>query len=197
MDKTRNVKRIASMVVFNIAETVLIFLMGKSLDLPIENIILIMITFTMSRGLCGKALHFKTWYRCLIWSLLILFSLFVFLKFDFFYSLVFAIFSAFIMTGKSDLKDMYLWSGKTSKYDALKDFVSISPNNSILLEHEEYWRKNYPIRYEIFKMYFRENKTYKEIGETKDLDSNTIIKKECATIYSILERPLNLPPIEK
>ena len=197
MDKTRNVKRIASTVVFNIAETVLIFLMGKSLDLPIENIILIMITFTMSRGLCGKALHFKTWYRCLIWSLLILFSLFMFLKFDFFYSLVFEIFSAFIMTGKSDLKDMYLWSGKTSKYDALKDFVSISPNNSILLEHEEYWRKNYPIRYEIFKMYFRENKTYKEIGEIKDLDSNTIIKKECATIYSILERPLNLPPIEK
>ena len=46
-------------------------------------------------------------------------------------------------------------------------------------------------------MYFRENKTYKEIGEIKDLDSNTIIKKECATIYSILERPLNLPPIEK
>lgn len=197
MNKTEKVKRIASTVVFNIAETMLIFLVGKSLDLPIESIIVIMMTFTMSRGVCGKALHFKTWYRCLIWSLLILFSLFVFLKFDFFYAMVFAIFSAFIMTGKANMKDMYLWSGKSSKYCALKDFVAISPNNSILLEHEEYWRKNYPIRYEIFKMYFRENNTYKEIAEVKDLDDNTIIKKECATIYSILERPLNLPPINK
>ena len=112
-------------------------------------------------------------------------------------SILFAIFSAFIMTGKSNIKDMYMWTGKISKYDALKDFVAISPNHPILLEHEEYWRRNYPIRYEIFKMYFRENKTYQEIAEIKGFEDNTITKKECCTIYSILERPLGLPPIKK
>lgn len=191
------IRRLMSTLIFNLAETIIIFLCGLCLNVEIQYILLIMLTFMISRGCFGEALHFKTWYRCLIWSTLIMLSLFTLLKVNLIISMLFAIFSAFIMTGRSNIKDMYLWSGKVSKYDALKDFVSISPNNTILLEHEEYWRKNYPMRYEIFKMYFRENKTYQEIAEIKDFSDNTITKRECATIYSILERPLGLPPIER
>ena len=191
------VKNIISSIIFNIAETILIFLVGRMLGLEINNILIVMLSFMVSRGFFGKSLHFKTWYRCLVWSLLILLSLFLILKIDLRVSILFTIFSAFIMTGKSNINDMYLWSGKTSKYDALKDYVSLSPNNPIILEHEAYWMKNYPIRYEIFKLFFRENKTYSEIIDLKNLSDNTIIKKECATIYSILERPLGLPPIKK
>lgn len=191
------VKYIISSLIFNIAETILIYLIGRLLGLPINEIIIIMLSFMISRGFFGNALHFKTWYRCLVWSSLILLSLFLILKIDLKVSILFTIFSAFIMTGKSNIKDMYLWSGRSSKYDALKDFVSLSPNNPIILEHEEYWRKNYLTRYKIFKSYFRENNSYDEIRETENLPDNTIIKKECATIYSILERPLELPPIKK
>ena len=190
-------KQIISTLIFNIAETILIFLVGRMLGLEKNNIIIVMLCFMISRGCLGQSLHFKTFYRCLVWSLLILLSLFLILKIDLKISILFTIFSAFIMTGRSNIKDMYLWSGKTSKYDALKDFISVSPNNSIILEHEEYWRKNYPIRYDIFRLYFRENKTYQEIAEIKGFDDNTITKRECATIYSVLERPLNLPPINK
>ena len=191
------VKYIISSLIFNIAETILIYLIGRLLGLPINEIITIMLSFMISRGFFGNALHFKTWYRCLIWSSLILLSLFLILKVDLKVSILFTIFSAFIMTGKSNIKDMYLWSGKSSKYDALKDFISFSPNNPIILEHEEYWRKNYPIRYKIFKLYFRDNNSYDEIKEIENLPDNTIIKKECATVYSILEKPLGLPPIKK
>lgn len=191
------VKNIISSIIFNIAETILIFLVGRMLGLEINNILIVMLSFMVSRGFFGKSLHFKTWYRCLVWSLLILLSLFLILKIDLRVSILFTIFSAFIMTGKSNINDMYLWSGRTSKYDALKDFVSLAPNNPIILEHEAYWMKNYPMRYEIFKLYFRENKSYSEIITLKNLLDNTIIKKECATIYSILERPLQLPPIQK
>ncbi len=52
------------------------------------------------------------------------------------------------------------------------------------------------MRYEIFKMYFRERRTYEYIAEQKGFNDNTITKRECAAVYSILERPLNLPPIE-
>lgn len=194
MDK---LKKILPTLIFNIVETLIIFMCGIALNLEIKYVLVIMLTFMISRGFFGKALHFKTWYRCLIWSTFIMLSLFVLLKVDLILSILFAIFSAFIMTGKSNIKDMYMWTGKISKYDALKDFVAISPNHPILLEHEEYWRRNYPIRYEIFKMYFRENKTYQEIAEIKGFDDNTITKKECSTIYSILERPLGLPPIKK
>ena len=194
MDK---LKKILPTLIFNIVETLIIFMCGIALNLEIKYVLVIMLTFMISRGFFGKALHFKTWYRCLIWSTFIMLSLFVLLKVDLILSILFAIFSAFIMTGKSNIKDMYMWTGKISKYDALKDLVAISPNHPILLEHEEYWRKNYPIRYEIFKMYFRENKTYQEIADIKGFDDNTITKKECSTIYSILERPLGLPPIKK
>ena len=193
-DKTKN---LLSSLIFNIAETILIFLMGRLLGLPVNYIIITMLTFMISRGCFGKALHFKTWYRCLVWSLLILLSLFVLLKVDLVVSIMFAIFSAFIMTGKSNICDMYLWTGKVSKYDALKNFVAISPNHPILIEHEEYWRKNYPMRYEIFQLYFRENQTYEYIAKLKGFEDNTITKRECATIYSVLERPLGLPPIER
>lgn len=193
-DKTKN---LLSSLVFNIAETVLIFLAGKFLNLSTNYIIAIMLTFMISRGFFGKALHFKDWYRCLVWSLLILLSLFVLLKVDFIISTLFAIFSAFIMTGKSNITDMYLWTGKVSKYDALKNFIAISPNHPIILEHEEYWRKNYPTRYEIFVLYFREQQTYEYIAKLKGFEDNTITKRECATIYSILERPLGLPPVKK
>lgn len=194
MDK---LKKILPTLIFNIVETLIIFMCGIALNLEIKYVLVIMLTFMISRGFFGKALHFKTWYRCLIWSTFIMLSLFVLLKVDLILSILFALFSAFIMTGKSNIKDMYMWTGKISKYDALKDFVAISPNHPILLEHEEYWRRNYPIRYEIFKMYFRENKTYQEIADIKGFEDNTITKKECCTIYSILERPLGLPPIKK
>lgn len=193
-DKTKN---LLSSLIFNIAETILIFLMGRLLGLPVNYIIITMLTFMISRGCFGKALHFKTWYRCLVWSLLLLLSLFVLLKVDLVVSIMFAIFSAFIMTGKSNICDMYLWTGRISKYDALKNFVAISPNHPILIEHEEYWRKNYPMRYEIFQLYFRENQTYEYIAKLKGFDDNTITKRECATIYSILERPLGLPPVAR
>ena len=182
-------------LIFNIVETLIIFMCGLALNLEIKYILMIMLTFMISRGFFGKALHFKTWYRCLIWSSFIMLSLFVLLKVDLVVSVMFAVFSAFIMTGKSNICDMYLWTGKVSKYDALKNFVAISPNHPILLEHEEYWRKNYPMRYEIFQLYFRENQTYEYIAKLKGFEDNTITKRECATIYSILERPLGLPPV--
>lgn len=184
-------------LIFNIVETLIIFMCGLALNLEMKYILVIMLTFMISRGFFGKALHFKTWYRCLIWSTFIMLSLFVLLKVDLVISILFAIFSAFIMTGKSNICDMYLWTGKVSKYDALKNFIAISPNHPILLEHEEYWRKNYPMRYEIFQLYFRENQTYEYIAKLKGFDDNTITKRECATIYSILERPLGLPPVAK
>ena len=190
-------KKLLPTLIFNIVETLIIFMCGLALNLEIKYVLVIMLTFMISRGFFGKALHFKTWYRCLIWSSFIMLSLFVLLKVDLVVSILFAIFSAFIMTGKSNICDMYLWTGKVSKYDALKNFIAISPNHPILLEHEEYWRKNYPMRYEIFQLYFRENQTYEYIAKLKGFDDNTITKRECATIYSILERPLGLPPVSR
>ena len=166
-------------LVFNIGETALIFLIGMALSLPITYIILIMITFMISRGFFGKALHFKTWYRCLIWSLLILFSLFVLLKIDLVIAIMFAIFSAFIMTGKSNINDMYLWkgSGEPSKYQDIIDFIKYNELNDKLLEFEQKVKARNNLEYLIYKYKFKDEKSFSEMSELLDMDTPRIVEQ--------------------
>lgn len=184
-------------IIFNVVEVLIIGLVGTLLKLPFKDMLIIFTLFVLVRLGIGGAMHYKAWQKCILWSTLMFLSLFVVVKADWLVSLIMSVFCGYILTNRANLKDIFMWSGRTSKYEALKDLIALSPNNAIIIENEEYWRKNYPIRYEIFRYYFRENKTYKEIVEIKNFDDNTIIKRECATIYSILEKPLNLPPINR
>lgn len=182
-------------LLFNICETIVVFLLGNVFNVSTNIRIMFMVVFFLTRMIVGEPKHYKKAYKCAIWSGLVFLSLYSLSSLDLIVIILLTIFTGFISTGKADIKDTFMWSGRASKYDALKNFIALSPNNSIVLEHEEYWRKNYPIRYDIFKYYFRENRTYQEIVDIKNFDDNTIIKRECKTIYSILEQPLGLPPI--
>lgn len=176
----------------------------KFLNTDIIDIIIILLTFFISRFEIGSAGHYKIvsyfdrgWRKCFFWTASLILSLCLVSKLGIIIGVLYTIFTSYIISGRANIRDMSLgWKGTASKYDALRDLVAISPNNPIILEHEEYWRKNYPMRYEIFKMYFRERRTYEYIAEQKEFNDNTITKRECAAVYSILERPLNLPPIE-
>lgn len=171
-------KVIVGSLIFNIAETSLIFLTGLLLELPINHIILIMLTFMVSRGFFGKALHFKTWYRCLVWSLLILLSLFVLLKVDLIISTLFAIFSAFIMTGKANINDMYLWNNhnEPSKYQDVMEFVKYNEFNDGLIDFEKKLSDKNALEYLVYKYRFKENKTFSEISELLDLENPRIVE---------------------
>lgn len=202
--KVLNKKKIWK-IVFNILETILIYYCGILLDISIKNVIFIMLLFMLSKLIFGKSLHYIKWYKCLLCSTSIMLTLFLVFKFNICQSAILTAFCSYLMTTKANLKDtleeindnMYHWSGKTSKYDSLRDFVGTSPNNPIILDYEEYWRKNNPIRYEMFIMFYRERKSYEEIKRIKDYDENTIIKNECKSIYEQLEKPLNLPTLKR
>ena len=175
----KKVRNILSTLIFNIAETTLILLVGLLLKLPIEHILTIMFTFMISRGFFGKALHFKTWYRCLIWSLLIMLSLFLLLKVDLVVSILFAIFSAFIMTGKSNIKDMYLWNNhnEPSKYQDIIDFIKYNSLDDKLISFEKKLKDTNSVEYLIYKYRFKDGKTFKEISELLDMDGPRIVEK--------------------
>lgn len=208
-----NKKVLIRSIIFNLVETLLIFGCGLILKIKATHILLIMLLFMFSKALFGKSLYYKKWYKCLLCSLLILSTLFGIFKFDSHQAFILTVFSSYIMTSRADVnidynkltenivdfinKNLYHWSGKSSKYDPLRDFVGLSPNNSIILDYEEYWRKNNPLRLEIFRLFYRERKTYEEIRKLKDYDENNIIKGECKSIYEQLEIPLNLPPLKK
>ena len=173
-------KRIAKILIFNIAETFLIFLLGLLLDLQVKYVVLIMLTFLFSRGCFGRAIHFKTWYRCLIWSLLILLSLFVLFKVDIIVSIMFAIFSAFIMTGRADIKNLYLWKNnkdEPSKYQDIMEFIKYNEFDDGLLEFEKKLKEKSSVEYLVYKYRFKEHKTFSEISELLDLDNPRIVEK--------------------
>lgn len=193
--KNTKVLNFLRVLIFNIVETIVIFMIGLIFELNYNYIISLMIIFFMARMLCGQPKHYKKAYQCFIWSTLTFTSVYVLTDLHIFVTILLTVFTGFIATGRADIEEMYMWKGKNSNYIALIDLIAVSPNNKIILEHEEYWRNNYPMRYDIFKLYFRERNSYDTIREIKDLPDNKIIQKECKTIYDILERPLNLPPI--
>lgn len=184
---SKKIRNFISTLIFNVAETALIFLIGLLLKLPIEHILTIMFTFMISRGFFGKVLHFKSWYRCLIWSLLIMLSLFLLLKVDLVVSILFAVFSAFIMTGKSNIKDMYLWNNhnEPSKYQDIMDFIKYNPMDDKLLLFEKKLKDLDSVEYLIYKYRFKENKTFKEISELLDMDGPRIVEKLDKVAFAI------------
>jgi len=163
-------------LIFNICETVVIFLLGFTLNLKINYILIIMLLFMVSRGFFGKTIHFKTWYRCLVWSALIMLSLFVFLKIDLPTSILFAIFSAFLMTGKSNINDMYLWYNKTSKYQDVIEYIKNNDTNIDLIEFENKIKTRDEVDYLLYKYKFKECKTFKEINELLDMENPRIVE---------------------
>lgn len=194
MEDTK-VKNFIKKLIFNIVETIVIFMIGLVLKINYNYIIALMVIFFLSKFICGKPKHYQKAYHCFVWSALTFTSVYLLTDLHLIVTILLTIFTGFIVTGKADIEDMYLWKGSNSNYIALKDIVALSPNNPIILEHEEYWRKNYPMRFEIFRLYFRERRTYNEIMELKDLPDSKLIQRECKSIYDTLERPLDLPPI--
>ena len=133
----------------------------------------------ISRGLFGKALHFKTWYRCLIWSCLILLSLFLILKIDLKISILFTIFSAFIMTGKSNINDIYLWkNNEDSKYKDIEEYVKYNLTNKKLLDFEENLKRRDDVLFLIYKYRFKDNFSFSEISKRLgDMENVRIVEK--------------------
>ena len=171
-------KNVIKSLVFNIAETLLILLIGKLLNLPINFIITIMLVFMISRGFFGKSLHFKTWYRCLIWSCLILLSLFLILKIDLKISILFSVFSAFIMTGKSNINDIYLWKpANESKYKDIEEYIKYNEFNPQLLDFEEALKRKDNLLFIIYKYRFKDKLTFSQMAEKLDMENPRIVEK--------------------
>ena len=105
--------------------------------------------------------HYKAWQQCLIWTLIIFTSLFVVARVDITVGVLTTIFSAYVLSGKADIRDMYMWKcGKPSKYQKLCDYIKYNGLNSELLEMEENLKKYDALMYLVYKRRFREHKSF-------------------------------------
>ena len=163
-------------ILFNLIEMLCILLMGKLLGISFTSSLVIMFVFIITRMTFGRALHYKSPYKCFVMTLAIFLSLFVAFKVNIYLSIAISVFDGYLLTGKANIEDMFMWSGKTSKYQDIIDFVKYNPDK--LVDFEERLQKENNLDYLIYKYRFKENLTFDKISRLLDIDSPRISEKQ-------------------
>lgn len=165
-------------IIFNVLETAFIVLIGILLKVSIINIISLIFVFFIIRNILGQTIHFKTWYRCFIWSSLVFTSIFLVAKIGISEGMLFTVFSAFIMTGKSNVEDMYLWKpANDSKYKDIEEYIKYNECNSKLLDFEDNLKRRDNLLFLIYKYRFKDKMTFSEMSERLDMENPRIVEK--------------------
>lgn len=164
-------------IIFSAAEISVILLAGKLLGLKLEEMLLILVAFIMIRMTAGKAMHYKSPYKCAIWSLLMFLSLFSLTNAGFGISLIMAIFCAFVLTTKGDYKDGLMWKGTNTKYEDIEEYIKYNSMETKLIEYEDKLKKQDNLTYLIYKYRFKDKMTFSQISERLDLDNPRIAEK--------------------
>lgn len=164
-------------IIFNLAELGVIILAGILLRLKLEIMLIIMGIFVMIRISIGGALHYKSPYKCAIWSLLVFLSLFVLTNVGLGVSIIMAIFCAFILTTKGNIDDAFMWKGKNTKYNDIEEYIKYNSMETKLIEYEEKLKDKDNLTYLIYKYRFKDKMTFAEISERLDLENPRIVEK--------------------
>lgn len=114
-------------------------------------------------------------------------SIFVLFKADIWVSILFGIFTAFIMTGKSNINELYLWrnNGEPSKYQDVMDYIKYNEFDDKLIEFETKLKNKDGLEYLIYKYRFKEGRTFTEISELLDIDTPRIAEYQSKIAFAI------------
>lgn len=164
-------------IIFNVVEVLIIALIGMLLDLPLKEMILIFILFALIRMSLGGAMHYKDWYRCMIWSALVFLSLFVVAKANLIICIIMTAFCAFILTGKGNINDTFMWKGKNTKYTDVEEYIKYHSFDDKLIEFENKIKNQDALDYLVYKYRFKDNLTFEEISNKLDIQTNRITEK--------------------
>lgn len=163
-------------ILFNLIEMLCVILTATLLNISLMYSLIIMFIFVITRMTFGKALHYKSPYRCFVMTLAIFLSLFIVFKVNIYLSIVISIFDGYLLTGKANIEDMFMWNGKSSKYQDIIDFVRYNPDK--LTDFEDRLQKQDNLDYLIYKYRFKENLTFDKISKLLDLDTPRISEKQ-------------------
>ena len=164
-------------IIFNIAEIVVIALIGTLLQLNMQTMIMIFVLFAIIRTSLGGAMHYKAWYKCLIWSALVFLSLFVLAKANIIICILMTIFSACILTKKGNITDIFMWKGKSTKYADVDEYIKYHLLDDKLIELEKKIQEQDKLDYLIYKYRFKDNLTFEEISAKLDIGTPRVSEK--------------------
>lgn len=187
-----NKKVLVRIIFFNLAETLIIFLLGSIFSVEINLRIMFMVLFFLTRMIIGNPKHYNKAYRCALWSVLVFLSLYSLSSLDIYAIILLTIFTAFISTGKADIKDMFLWEGEHSLNREVFEWVKYNQDNVKLKEYEEKLKYTDKKKYYIFKYRFREFKSYKQIDELMELGGTQRVTEELKIMSHFIEYSIRL-----
>ncbi len=181
-------------IIFNLLETFLILLVGWMLNLNSKDIILIVVLFVSGRIFLKGAMHYKSWKKCLIWTLLLMTSLFILVKIDIYIAIYMTLFSAYIVTERANVKDGYMYYKdvrREGKYREMERFVEDNINSQEVKKFEDKLRKIntiYKDRYKkdfycVYELKFKEGKSFEEIKQRTNISDNHELTKILDIIF--------------
>lgn len=164
-------------ILFNVFEFLLIVGIGMIMDLTYSYPILIMVLFMGVRNLAGGAKHYKSPIKCIIWSTLIFFGIFLVAKVNQILGVASAIFCALILSKQGDLENFFLMGWKkaeNSKYKIIDQYIHENKEAESLKEFERRLQKHWEKDYEIYYLRFQQKKSFLKIEQETGLDSRRI-----------------------
>lgn len=178
---------------FNLFETLMLILIAYLLKVGVINTLLIFLTFQISRAFIKMPKHYKDWQRCLCWTLVIFGGLFVVSRVDISVGIMCSVFTAYILSGKADIGDMYMWKPQNeSVHQPLIDYLKYNTICDDYLKAEELLKQKVDTKtYLIYKRKFIDGYSYERISEEFDM-SNPRIKECLDKCYYFLIGRLNI-----
>lgn len=176
MEKTK-LWNFVKVLVFNVAEAIVIFLLGETFGVDVSIRIMFMVTFFLTRMLIGNPKHYNKAYRCAIWSCLVFLSLYSLSDLDLIAIILLTIFTGFISTGRADIEEAFMWKGKESNYSDIDEYIKYNEYDNKLIEFEKKIKDKGGLDYLIYKYRFKENLTFSEMAEKLDLPNPRIAEK--------------------
>ena len=161
-------------IIFNLAEIISVMLIGLSFRIPFEYVMAITLLFPLCRFIFKKPMHYKSPYLCFIVTLALFTTLFLLLKIDLLVSIVLTIFNSYILTNNANIFDIFMWSGKTTQYQDIIDYIRFNPLNDRIKSFEEKLQDQDNLSYLIYKYRFKDLLTFKEISEKLKIETNRI-----------------------
>ena len=177
-------------IVYSLLEFLVGVLVGSLLGISYVHSISLILIFSIIRFIFKNPLHYKSCIKCFIWTEIFYCEIMLICKIDFFLSILFAIFSAFILTGRGNISDMFMWGGNTLN-NSVFNWVKFNQDNEKLIKYEQNLKETDKQKYFIFIYRFKEFKSYSEIAKLMDMDIQRI-SDEVKIISHFIEYSIRL-----
>lgn len=177
-------------IIFNVVESLVIILIGVLLGLEIIDIMIVILLFASVRMATQSAIHYKSWKLCLLWSTLQMFSLFLVYKTGITVSVIVIIFAGIVLSGKGDISDIFMWGGNNLNNEVF-NWVKFNQDNDKLKKYETQLKETDKQKYYIFEYRFREFKSFSQIANLMDMNTQRI-SEEIKVMSHFIEYSIRL-----